>query len=245
MGRFFVDKTAVKEKTIELTNREDVKHITKVLRLGAGDQLEISDSNEFEYTVRIESIDQSLIVARIVDKQKFSREPELQVTLFQAIPKQGKMEIIIQKAVEIGVRAIVPLFTERTIVTETDGFQNKLDRWKKISAEAVKQCKRGLIPEIQRQMNVYELLKALPAYDLILIPYENEEAHSIKDALRNLKETPKTVAIIVGPEGGFSTNEIEAVQSRGGISVTLGKTILRTETAGLVATAMVMYELEL
>jgi 16S rRNA (uracil1498-N3)-methyltransferase len=245
MGRFFVDKDAVKEKTIEVTNREDILHINKVLRLGIGDRLEISDSNEFEYTTQIEYISPSSMVTRILDKQKFSREPELQITLFQGLPKQGKMETIIQKAVEIGVHTIIPVFTERTVVTEKDGFQNKLDRWRKISAEAVKQCKRGIVPEILKQMNFRDLSMVLSSYDLILIPYENEETHSIKDALRSIKVKPKTVAIIVGPEGGFSSKEIDVVEGQGGIPVTLGKTILRTETAGLVAAAMVMYELEL
>ena len=157
----------------------------------------------------------------------------------------GKMETIIQKSVELGVYSIVPIITARTIVTEKHGIEKKLDRWNRVSAEAVKQCKRGIVPEVKKSLNFNEMLDDLAQYDLVLFPYEDENDASIKDVLRNLKDKKENIAVIIGPEGGFSQEEAQAVVDAGGKSVSLGKTILRTETAGPATLAMIMYELEI
>ena len=245
MSKFFVDSSAIGDSTIRITDSDDRKHMTKVLRLGIGDVIIVSDTVAYEYEAEIIEIEKDYVDAKILDKQKFAREPELQVTLFQGIPKQGKMETIIQKTVELGVHSVVPVFTDRTVVVDHGGFHKKIERWQKVSDEAVKQCKRGIIPEIQREETFKEMLNAIVDFDLILFPYENEENFTIKDCLRNLERKPRTVAIIIGPEGGFSEKEAAAVKDVGGKCVTLGKTILRTETAGMTALAMTMYELEL
>lgn len=245
MNRFFVRETAVKAGNIQITDKEDIKHICKVLRLGIGDKLEVSDSNAFEYLTEIVDIGPAMVTVRILDKQKFAREPQIKVTLYQAVPKQGKMETIIQKSVELGVYSIVPIITARTIVTEKHGIEKKLDRWKRVSAEAVKQCKRGIVPEVKKSLNFNEMLDDLAQYDLVLFPYEDENDASIKDVLRNLKDKKENIAVIIGPEGGFSQEEAQAVVDAGGKSVSLGKTILRTETAGPATLAMIMYELEI
>jgi 16S rRNA (uracil1498-N3)-methyltransferase len=245
MAKFFVDYHDVKESTIRITDADDRKHMTKVLRLSVGDTISVSDSVQFEYVAEIIAIEKDCIEARIMDKQRFAREPELKLTLFQGIPKQGKMETIIQKTVELGVYSIVPVFTDRTVVVDHGNFSKKIERWQKIADEAVKQCKRGIIPQIQQDVTFQEMINDLVKYDLILFPYENEENLSIKDCLRNLEEKPKKCAVIIGPEGGFSDSEAEALIRIGAQSVSLGKTILRTETAGMTAIAMTMYELEL
>ncbi|MEL7655788.1 MAG: 16S rRNA (uracil(1498)-N(3))-methyltransferase, partial [Bacillota bacterium] len=224
---------------------DDRKHITKVLRHGIGDTISISDTVEFEYIAEIIAIEKDYIDTRILDKQKFAREPQLKITLFQGVPKQGKMETIIQKNVELGVYSIVPVFTDRSVVIDHGNFHKKIDRWQKVADESVKQCKRGIIPQIQREMIFQEMLNEIVKYELILFPYENENNFSIKDCLRQLSEKPQRAAIIIGPEGGFSDNEAEALKKIGAQCVTLGKTILRTETAGMAAIAMTMYELEL
>ena len=200
---------------------------------------------EWEYRAEIVRIEEEEVLLVILDKQKFAREPNLEVTLFQGIPKAGKMESIIQKCVELGVHAIIPVFMERTVVVDKGNFSKKLDRWQKISDEAVKQCKRGMVPQVGRQRPFSEMLDKLRNYDLILFPYENEGDYSIKDCLRGLAEKPRSVAIVIGPEGGFSDKEAAALDEAGAARVTLGKTILRTETAGMAALAMTMYELEL
>lgn len=245
MSKFFVDCHDVKESTIRITDADDRKHITKVLRLGAGDIIYVSDSVQFEYKAEITAAEKDYIEARILDKQKFAREPELLITLYQGVPKQGKMEAIIQKNVELGVYSISPVFTDRSVVIDHGNFHKKIERWQKIADEAVKQCKRGIIPQIQRETTFQEMLNDIVKYDLIVFPYENEENRTIKDLLRNLEEKPKKAAVIIGPEGGFSDQEAEALKKIGAQSVTLGKTILRTETAGMAAIAMTMYELEL
>lgn len=243
--RLFADAGCIGDKYIRITDKGDIRHLSKVLRLKEGDEVDVSDSMEWEYRAEIVSIAEEEVVLVILDKQKFAREPELLVTLFQGIPKAGKMETIIQKCVELGVHAIVPVFMERTVVVEKGNFGKKLDRWQKISDEAVKQCKRGTVPQIGQQLRFSEMAEAVKDYDLILFPYENEDDYSIKDCLRSLKVKPKTIAVIIGPEGGFSEKEADALDQAGAVQVTLGKTILRTETAGMAALAMTMYELEL
>lgn len=245
MSKFFVDAGSIISGSIRITDADDRKHIQKVLRLGAGDRLTVSDTVEFEYETEITSIDKDFIEARILDKQKFAREPELQVTLFQGIPKQGKMETIIQKNIELGVYAVVPVFTDRTVVVDNGAFSNKILRWQKVADEAVKQCKRGIIPEVQQAMTFKEMINAIDNYELIVFPYENEQEYSIKDYLKSIEKKPRNAALIIGPEGGFSDKEAQMLMELGAKSVTLGKTILRTETAGMAAMAMLMYELEL
>lgn len=245
MSRFFVEQGNVHSDTISITDKEDMKHIVKVLRLGVGDKLDISDSAEFEYETEIISLDNGEVELKILDKQRFTREPKVKLTLFQGIPKQGKMELIIQKSVELGVHAIVPVFTHRTVVQDKGDFQKKIQRWQKVSDEAVKQCKRGIIPQIAGSMTFRQAIESLKGFDLVLFPYENEEAFTMKDCLRGLSNPPEKVAVIIGPEGGFSDEEAALLKDLGAQCVTLGKTILRTETAGIVALAMVLYELEL
>lgn len=246
MSRFFVDAADVGEKSVLIRSKEDIKHIRKVLRLKEGDIIEVSDSSQWEYRAEILFFDEDQIEAQILDKQKFAREPEIAVTLFQGIPKQSKMEVIVQKSVELGVRAIVPVFTERTVVVDKGNFSKKTERWQKISAEAVKQCRRGIVPEIGCAVKFTQMMEEqLNTFDLVLFPYENETGRTIKDCLRNLKEKPQNIALIIGPEGGFSEQEADKLKALGAECVSLGKTILRTETAGPAALAMVMYELEM
>lgn len=245
MSRFFVDSQDVQGSSIFIRSREDIRHIVKVLRLREGAKIEVSDSSQWEYEAEICSIDEEKIEARIVDKQMFAREPNVRVTLFQGIPKQSKMETIIQKCVELGVYQIVPVFMERTVVVDKGNFSKKLQRWQKIAAEAVKQCRRGIVPEIQEAIKSPQMVECLQQFDLILFPYENETGRTMKDCLRALEVPPEKVALIIGPEGGFSEIEADRLKQHGAQCVSLGRTILRTETAGPAAMAMVMYELEL
>lgn len=245
MAKIFVDGSQVTGASIEILKTEDIRHLAQVLRIKKGDRLEVSDGEKWEYVCEIEAVEKDRIEARILDKQAFAREPELSVTLFQGIPKSDKMEDVIVKCTELGVRAIVPVFTERTVVTDKGNFQKKRERWQKLANEAVKQCRRGRIPEIMPEMRFKEALTALEAFELVLFPYENEEDYSIKDCLRGLPEKPKSAAIIIGPEGGFSDGEAASLKEMGARCVTLGRTILRTQTAAQTALAMTMYELEL
>lgn len=249
MNRYFVDPWEIKDDTILISDEDDIKHIARVLRLKAGDRLEVSDKEKFEYEGEITGIHPDEITVKILNKQKFSREPRIKVTLYQGLPKHGKMEVIVQKSVELGVHSIVPMYTERTVISGRQKNDKKSERWNRISMEAAKQCKRGIIPEVKESIDFHAMIKELGKHDTVIFPYENESMVTIKDVLR--KRGPedlwidRDLALIIGPEGGFSNEEASLIVKNGGVSVSLGKTILRTETAGPAALAMLSYELEL
>ena len=247
MSRFFVDKKNITGGEVIIDSPSDVHHITRVLRLKENAVFDVSDSEEWEYKVRLTALSKNEVRAKILDKQKFSREPEIGITLFQAVPKQGKMETIIQKSVELGVVKIVPFLTSRTMISRDEAAAGKAARWQKIADEAVKQCRRGVIPEVASPKTFHDMAEMLgPAgFDKVIFPFENAAGRTIKDALRELKEKPRALALIIGPEGGFSEEEAKALTAAGADAVSLGKRILRTETAGPAAIAMIMYELEL
>ena len=282
MSKFFVDPSAVSGAHIYMENKDDLHHLRKVLRARPGMELDISDGDCWEYKTVLEELTEDCATLKILDKQKFATEPSTRVTLYQGVPKASKMETVIQKTVEMGVGTIVPVFMERTVVVEKGNFGKKLDRWNKIAAEAVKQCKRGIIPRVTESYDFDRMLDELPNYDLIICPYENEDGLTIKDFLREAPAPApadagsagragepgrpaaasahseqesagpaepgpqaRRVALVIGPEGGFSDGEIARLKAAGAATVTLGKTILRTETAGMAALAMIMYELEL
>ncbi len=247
MSRFFVTQDKIGDRMIHMDDRGDLKHMTKVLRLRPGDEVDIADGQMWEYRARIEEIGEDYCELLILDKQKNAAEPETRITLYQGIPKQGKMETIVQKTVELGVFRIVPVFMDRTVVVDRGGFHKKIERWQKVAAEAVKQCRRVIIPEVGDAVRMPEALREAAGSDLVLIPYENEEKTTLRQVLTSIpdREEIRSIAVFIGPEGGFSDKEIEAAEAAGARSVTLGKTILRTETAGVAAVAMIMYEMEM
>lgn len=246
MSRFFVPPENIVENSIILDKPEDIRHISRVLRLKEGDTLDIFDNSNWEYVTNITSINDSSINLEILDRRAFSREPDIDIALFQGIPKHGKMDTVVRKSVELGVKKIVPVFMKRTVVVDKGKFGNKIERWRKISVEAAKQCRRGIVPEVSGAVYMDEMLEMLPAFDYVIFSYENEENLTIKDCLRNITGgAGKSIALIIGPEGGFADSEADEIKSMGAYSVTLGKTILRTETAGIAAIAMIMYELEM
>ena len=254
MARFFTGPENIGRNIIIIDDAGDLHHMVKVLRLKEGDEVDVSDTLEWEYRARITSLSEEEAQLEILDKQRFAAEPSVEVTLFQGIPKQGKMETIIQKCVELGVHDIVPVFMDRTVVKDKGNSGKKTQRWNKVSAEAVKQCRRGIIPEIAEPVRTKDAIEAFADYDLVLFPYENEKGKTIKEALLTATNPMyeeitgnrlERVALIIGPEGGFSDEEAAAIVAAGGEAVSLGRTILRTETAGMAALAMIMYELEL
>ena len=166
--KIFTDAANIEESLIRITDKGDIRHMIKVMRMKEGDMLDVSDSTEWEYQAEILSIDEDLVLLSVLDKQKFAREPRLQVTLFQGVPKAGKMETIIQKCVELGVSSVVPVFMDRTVVVEKGNFAKKLERWQKVADEAVKQCKRGVIPSVCQQIKFAEIGEQLAEFDLVL-----------------------------------------------------------------------------
>ncbi len=245
MSRFFVAPSQVGDEIITINDKGDISHIINVLRLGKGSKIDISDSSVWEYKTEILSTDNDEIKAKILDKRRFSREPSRKITLFQSIPKQKKMDEIVQKSIELGVSEIVPVFTSRSVIDKNTDMVPKIERWNRIAAETVKQCQRGRVPNVDGAISFEQMVKYLAAFDLVLFPYEEESENTIKNCLRHLDIDPERIAVIIGPEGGFSENEANEIIDHNAISVSLGKIILRTETAGPAAIAMVMYELEM
>lgn len=245
MNRFFVKPNQVEEQVIRIVRKDDIHHIKTVLRLKPGDPIEISDGAQWEYECVIGQQDGEGLKVDIVGRQPFAREPKVHITLYQGIPKMGKMDFIIQKSVELGVSEVVPVFMARTIVADKGNFGKKLTRYEMIAEEAAAQCGRGVVPFIRQAIPFKKIVETLEDDALVLFLYENEKNITIKDVLRDLPSSPKRIALLVGPEGGFAPEEAALLRERGIDSVTLGKTILRTETAGLAALAMCMYELEL
>lgn len=243
MNILYTNPSSIDGRNIIIKNEEDIHHLITVLRMKIGEKIKVSDGAGWEYEAILKDIERNQLIMAITDKQKAAVEPSVKITLFQGIPKSQKMELIIQKNVELGVVAITPVFMERTIVVDKGNFHKKITRWQKISDEAVKQCARGFLPEITEPISFEQMVGALDDFDLVIFPYENAKDISIKDILKNFNG--KTLAIIIGPEGGFSSKEVAALEALGIEGVTLGKTVLRTETAGMVAVAMCMYELEL
>lgn len=243
MPRFFVERENISENKITITNT-DVAHITRVLRMNVGEPLTICDGMGNDYETKISQISEKSIDCDIISKEKSNTEPDVKVTLFQCLPKASKMEYIIQKTTELGISKIVPCASMRCVV-KLDGKkaeQKKQERWQKIASEAAKQCGRGIIPQVSMPMTIKEVMQNAKDYDLFFVPYECEEQTNIKSVLTSAKE-PKNVAFIIGPEGGFDPSEIDMIQKAGIKTVTLGRRILRTETAGEAVLAMTMYEI--
>ena len=252
MDRFFVEpeRLNLDDKTLYIDG-EDVKHISKVLRYGQGDEIEVCDSNGHEYICRIESIDKTRIDLSIVDEVDINRESRIRVSLYQGVPKSTKMEIILQKLTEAGVDEIVLVNTKRSVVNiKGDKADKKFDRWERIIYEAAKQCKRGMIPKLRGILSFKEALEDMGKNDINICPYEVEKSLGIKEALQTgqvkkiLENKDEVrVGIFIGPEGGFAEEENEMVKTAGIASVTMGPRIFRTETASIVATAITLYEL--
>ena len=223
----------------------DHNHIKNVLRMKVGDTILISANGKSDLC-EIETIDNDEIIAPIIEEDYQNTELPLQIHLFQGLPKSDKMELIIQKAVELGVYSITPIEMRRCIVKLDDKKKkSKQTRWQSISESAAKQSKRNLIPEINETISYKAALDAAKELDLLLVPYENEDGIlSTKEALKELKKA-KSVGIIIGPEGGFDEGEIEAAKNAGGRIISLGKRILRTETAAITAVGMCMLYTEM
>ena len=242
MSRFFINKESIDSGFISITG-EDYNHIRNVLRYKLGDELIVSDLTGVDFRVVLSDFGQGKITARILESFRNSTESEVQITLYQALPKSDKMDLIIQKCVELGVHRIVPVLTERIVVKLGQGdADSKITRWRRISFEAAKQCNRGLIPDISVPVVFDEALKTGTADDLCIIPYEKDKKNKLKNYIQNSKDIKK-ISVLIGPEGGFSEEEVEKAIKSGFIPISLGPRILRTETAAIAVVSILMYEL--
>lgn len=241
MSKFFVDKNQIIEDKIYL-DRENAKHILNVLRCKIGEKIEVSSGDGFDYLCEIEEIKNKEVIVKIIDCFGNESEPKTKITIYQGLPKGEKMELLIQKCVEIGVDKIVPVNTDRTIVKLSGKEDKKVDRWNKISESASKQSRRGKIPIIEKIVSFKQAIEICKENDINIIPYEKEKEKSLKSVIKQFKG--EKIGVFIGPEGGFSEKEINMAIENNILPITLGKRILRTETAGMVATTILLYELE-
>lgn len=247
MARFFVSPDQIFKGYINIYDG-DVNHIRKVLRMKEGDELTICDGEGLDYFCRIDSISEELVKCEIIDSWKSFVELPVKLYLFQGLPKADKMELIIQKAVELGVYEIVPVAMTRSIVKLDDKKAGKkIARWQGIAKSASKQSGRAIIPEVTMPMNFGESLRYAANLDAVIVPYEKSEGVAASKAIIEKlcsSDEIKSIGIYIGPEGGFDDREIEKLLDTGAETITLGKRILRTETAGLTALSILMYALE-
>ncbi|QGU95506.1 16S rRNA (uracil(1498)-N(3))-methyltransferase [Clostridium bovifaecis] len=244
MHKFFVNEDKIFGNKV-IIEGDDVKHIYKVLRLEEGDKININNCNGKEFLGKIEDITKTKVEVELLEELDVNNESSVDVYLYQGFPKSTKMDLIVQKCTELGIKEITPVITERVLsaLGEIKKDTKKIERWNRIAFEACKQSKRTLIPVVNDIIYFKELLEELKEMDLIVVPYENAENYGIKQMTKNLHKEVKKVGIIIGPEGGFEEEEIETLKKINAHIVTLGPRILRTETAGFTALTLIMYEL--
>lgn len=240
MPKFFAEQEQIKENHITLLG-EDAKHIKTVLRAKEGEEITICDGCGTDYLCKICGFGDG-VETEILEKMPCEAEPRTKITLYQGLPKADKMEWIIQKCVELGVVRIVAVSTERAIVKLDKKEEKKLDRWQKIAEAAAKQSGRGIIPQMGKKvLSFSQAVEEAASLDGAIIPYEKEQHHGLKEFVQDFKG--QEIGIFIGPEGGFSEEEIHLAKEKGILPITLGKRILRTETAGMTTAAILLYEL--
>jgi len=238
MERFFIK--CPKEGEMVRISGEDVRHITKVLRLGIGDPVELCDGQGLVCVGEIVKTSADEVLVGRGAWHLSDTEPKHHITLMQCLPKAGKMESIVQKCVELGVSAILPLLSARCVAVPTRDFEKKRLRYARVAREAAKQSKRGIVPEVL-PLCALDVLP-LSDFDTVLLAYEEERETTLRPALR--RGVGQRIALIIGPEGGFAPAEAVLLQGRGAVAVSLGPRILRTETAGPAMLAQLLYEVE-
>ena len=243
MHKFFVEDNQINDGKAVINN-DDYNHIVNVLRMKKGDIILITNKDSKEtFKCDIEEVKANEVVCNIINRENKNVELNVNIVLFQGLPKADKMEYIIQKCVELGVHKIVPVNMKYCIAKIKDEEKKNI-RWNKISEVAAKQCKRNIIPKIEKSIDTYTLYNEIKNYDLTIVAYENEDNITLKTVLRENKNI-KNIAVIIGPEGGISSEEIEKLKENGAKIVSLGNRILRTETAPIAVLSMMVYEYEL
>ncbi|HRX58035.1 MAG TPA: RsmE family RNA methyltransferase [Eubacteriales bacterium] len=238
MRRFFCED--IQNNTARITG-DDAKHIARVLRMHAGETLSLCDGAGMEYDARITAVSPDEVLCSIGEPRPSLVESPCRVTLFQCLPKAGKFETVVQKCTELGVFAVAPVFSARCVVLPERDFEKKRVRYQRVALEAAKQSRRALVPQVSRLIPIGVIDPR--AFDLFLVAYEDETTLSLKQALRK-KLSPKTTGVLIGPEGGLTADEVSRLTENGAQSVSLGRRILRTETAGMALLAQLFYEVD-
>lgn len=240
MHRFFTDCNSICDGTVKICG-DDAHHISKVLRLKEDDEIIVCDKEGTDYHCSIKLISKDEVEAWILKKEISSSEPPVKITLYQGVPKGDKLESVIQKCVELGAFKIVPVAMKRSVAVIKDKEKKQI-RMQRIALEASKQCGRAIVPQVSEVLSFKEALIDAQENDLKLLPYEAENKNKLKDILKE-NNNSKTIAVFIGPEGGFDEEEILLAQKEGFKILTLGPRIMRTETAPLACISAIMYEI--
>ena len=245
MFHFFVEPSQINDKTVIITGG-DVNHIKNVLRMKVGEEVAVSNGVDGkEYRCGIAAFEEDRVILELRFVKEDGLELPSRVHLYQGLPKADKMELIIQKAVELGVYEIIPVETKRAVVKlDAKKAKQKTERWQAIAEAAAKQSKRRIIPTVREPIPFWKAVEEASSMEVKLIPYELAEGMDrTRERMENLPENAD-IAVFIGPEGGFDEKEIEQAMQNGIEAITLGKRILRTETAGFTVMAWIMYQLE-
>jgi len=243
MNRFFVSRSDIRGEQVVLGGRQ-AHQIRNVLRMKPDERIIILDNTGYEYEVVLTDVGKEEVVGQIHSRHVALAEPDVQITLYQSLLSREKFELVLQKCTEVGVSRFAPIVTQRSLVRHVDTVtQKKVDRWKSIITEAAEQSHRGRIPELAPPVQFERLVSELNAFDgcLIASPYEHQT--TLQKALSGGKKEPQTIALLIGPEGGFTEQEVGLAAEAGAVPVGLGPRILRTETAAIVTAALILYEL--
>ncbi len=244
MHHFFVGPDQIGEDEIRITG-EDVNHIRNVLRIRPGEQISVSDGASVTYRAEVSGMGEDFVTAKILWAQEADTELPCRITLLQALPKSDKMALIIQKAVELGVSEIVPMATDRAVVKlDEKRAAAKVSRWNAIAQSAAKQAMRSIVPDVRPVMGFPDAVAYTAAFDCRVIPYERAEGIEHTRELFSSIRPGDSVAVYIGPEGGFTQEEIALARVSSIEPVTLGRRILRTETAGMTVLSILLYLLE-
>lgn len=249
MQKFFVESNQINvENNMIYINGEDVNHIKNVLRCIIGEHIEVCEKSASpnKYVVQITEMNHEKIICKIVEEVKKNNEPDTKIHIFQGLPKAEKMELIIQKCTELGVKSFTPVDMNRCVVKISGKDEDKkIARWQKISEVAAKQSGRDIIPKVERKISINQLASKCNQYDLVLVAYENEKNIFLKDELKKIQGNKKglNIAILIGPEGGITEEEIEIMKNANAKIISLGNRILRTETVAMVVSGIIFYEL--
>jgi 16S rRNA (uracil1498-N3)-methyltransferase len=240
-NRFFVSTSDFEGDRVRLS-REQAHQVRHVLRLGPGDIIVVLDDRGAEYDLTLTTVSQKEAAGRVTGTRDAAGEPTVQLTLFQSLLVREKFEWVLQKATEVGVAQVVPVLTARSLVRTKQIEENKLDRWRRIVTEAAEQSHRGRIPKIEPAILLGDVFSRYVGFDRFLIAAPSQTT-PLHDALLGIGCKDPSLALMIGPEGGFTNEEVAVARAKGAIAVGLGPRILRTETAAMIASALVLYEL--
>ncbi len=243
MNRFFISKSDIRSDEVILTGRQ-AHQIRNVLRMAPGERIVVLDNSGFEYEVVLTDVSKNKILGRVESRCAGEGEPRIRLTLYQSLLAREKFELVLQKCTEVGVCRFVPVITQRSIVRRLETVTpKKLDRWRVIITEAAEQSHRARIPELTKPVKFEEALSQLSGFDCCLIASPHEQQTSLQKAVRGGKDL-RNIRLLIGPEGGFADQEVALAVEAGAKPVSLGPRILRTETAAIVAAALIFHELE-